>query len=513
MPHDRTPVLVGVGQCVVRDPAQETALPSPMDLLERAARAALEDSGLGSGVLSHLDTLASIRFFEHSTKGEAMVAHPFGCADNVPGALARRLGTTPRRLIYADVGGQTPQRLVNRFCREIAAGEIRCALVAGAEAIASIKLAARTGLTPDWREEVGGEYVDEWLTNKMVSPYERAHGLFLPLRVYPLFEHAQRVRDGRTLEQQRAWMAQVLAPMSRVAAGNPFAQFPQARSTAEIASPSAENFLISEPYTKWMVAQDAVDQGAAVLLMSLGLARELGVPPGKLVFLESHADLDDHVVTARPDLARSAAQDLAVQAALDRAGLGIEDIQHLDVYSCFPIAVTSACESLGIDPIAGRAITLTGGLPFFGGPGNNYSMHAIAEAVARVRAAPSGRAMVIANGGYLSKHSAGIYAASLAGEWRAPDDRDLGQRFAAVPQVPLAPAATTSATVESYVLSLRKDVPDVAYVAARAGKHRLLARVADGDSATLAALRDREPVGRRIAVSHDGNIHRFTFDD
>ena len=513
MLHEHTPVLVGVGQCVVRDPGREPVLPSSMDVLARAGRLALEDSGVGPQALAQVETLAAIRFFEHSTKGEAMVAHPFGCADNVPGALAKRLGLAPRTLIYADVGGQTPQRLVNRFCREIAAGELRCALVAGAEAIASIKLAARNGLTPDWREEVGGDYLDEWVTNKMVTPYERAHGLFLPLRVYPLFEHAQRVREGRTLEAHRAYMGKVLAPMSEVAAANPYAQFPVARTAAEIATPSADNFLLSEPYTKWMVAQDAVNQGAAVLVMSLGLARELGVPPDKLVYLQSHADLDDHVVTARPDLARSTAQDLAAQATLDRAGLTLGDIEHLDVYSCFPIAVTSACESLGLDPIAGRAITLTGGLPFFGGPGNNYSMHAIAEAVARVRAAPSTRAMVIANGGYLSKHSAGIYAAALPGPWQAPDDRDLHIRFAAVPQVALAPTSTTEAVVESYVLTFRKDVPEVAYVSARAGASRLLARVADGDTATLAALRAREPIGRRVAISHDGNVHRFTFRD
>jgi len=508
---DNTPVLVGVGQCVERN--LDLALPSPMDLLARAASAALADTGASAALTARIDTLAAIRFFEHSTRGEAMVAHPFGCADNVPGALARRLGAHPGQLIYADVGGQTPQRLVNRCCAAIAKGEIRAALIAGAEAIASIKHAVRTGANPDWRESADGDYVDEWASDKLASAYERAHGLYLPLRVYPLFEHAARLRAGRSLAQHRRYMGEVFAPFSAVAAANPYAQFPVVRSAAEIADETPENFLISEPYTKWMVAQDAVNQGAAVVLTSAGVARELGIAPERWVSLRSHADLDDHTVTARPDLARSAAQDLALTHALDAAGFDIDDIEHLDLYSCFPIAVTSACEALGLDPTGHRALTLTGGLPFFGGPGNNYSMHAIVEAVARVRANRSSLAMVAANGGYLSKHSVGIYGSVEDGTWQPTADAALRARFAALPTVALAPETTNRASVESWVLTLRKGAPEVAYVAARVGEERLLAKPCEGDTGTLAAMREREPIGRAIAVSHDGKVHRFRFAD
>lgn len=58
---DNTPVLVGVGQCVQRDPGTRDALPSPMDLLERAARAALADTGAGPALAAALDSIASRR--------------------------------------------------------------------------------------------------------------------------------------------------------------------------------------------------------------------------------------------------------------------------------------------------------------------------------------------------------------------------------------------------------------------------------------------------------------------
>ncbi|MSQ67232.1 MAG: acetyl-CoA acetyltransferase [Gammaproteobacteria bacterium] len=511
MHPDQTPVIVAIGQCVARLPAHAATLPSPTDLLAQAARRALADSGAANALAAAIDTVAVIRYFEHSTRGEAMVAHPFGCADNVPGALARRLGLAPQRLVYADVGGQTPQRLLNRYCAEIAAGTTRGALIAGAEAIASIKHALRSGLTPDWREAVGGDYTDEWTSDKLANAYERAHGLYLPLRVYPLFENAARVQAGRTLAAHRNYMGQVLAPLSEVAAANPFAQFPVARSAADMAGVSAENFLISEPYTKWMVAQDAVNQGAAVVVTSLGLARELGIPPSRYAYLRSSADLDDLNVTARPDLARSEAQVGALRHALAAAGVDIQAIAHLDLYSCFPIAVTTACAALGLAPIGGPALTLTGGLPFFGGPGNNYSLHAIAEAVARVRGGRHSLALVAANGGYLSKHSVGIYAGEQLAPWQPVDNHALARDFAALPTVGLAAPSTSAAVVESYVLTLRKGAPELGYVAARAAGQRLLARPEDGDTATLAALGTHEPIGRPIQVRHDGAVHRFRF--
>ena len=508
---DATPVLVGVGQHVERDPA--TATLSPVELAATAASNALADSGQGAALAALVDTVVAIRFFEHSTKGEAMVAHPFGCSDNVPRAIARRVGIDPRRAIYADVGGQTPQRLVNRYCAEIQRRETTAVLIGGAEAIATIKHAVRTGRAFDWREEVGGDCLDEWATDKLTTPYERAHGLYLPLRVYPLLEHARRRRRQQSCAQYRAEMGALFAPFSAVAAANPYAQFPQARSANALARIDADNYLISDPYTKAMVAQDAVNQAAAVVLTSVGAARRLGIAPSQWVFLESHADLDERTVSARIMLERSLAQELVLEHVLAAADTRIDEVAHVDLYSCFPIAVFSACTALGLDWHGGRALTLTGGLPFFGGPGNNYSMHAICEAVARVRADRGARALVVANGGYLSKHSAGLYAGTLAAPWQPTDCTDISRRFAAIPAMPLADPAPASGVIESYVLTYRKGQPDVAYVSAMTdnGSARFFARIATDDSASIEVLAAGHAFGQPIAVSagEHGNLGRI----
>ncbi|MCC7120818.1 MAG: acetyl-CoA acetyltransferase [Gammaproteobacteria bacterium] len=498
---DDTPIIVGIGQHVERDAAHSVL--SPVALAAVACGKALGDSGHGAALAGIIDTVVAIRFFEHSTKGGEMLAHPFGCSDNVPRAIARRVGIAPRRAIYADVGGQTPQRLVNRFCAEIQRGETQAVLIGGAEAIATIKHAVRTGREFDWREDTGGECSDEWQQDKLSTPYERAHGLFLPLRTYPLLEHARRRRRGLDCAQYRREMGELFAPFSAIAAANPYAQFPQSLPAAALATIDADNYLISEPYTKALVAQDAVNQGAAVVLTSVGIARRLGIVPAQWVFLASHADLDDRTVSARIMLERSLAQELVLERVLEAADTRSDDIAHLDLYSCFPIAVFSACDALGIDWRCGRALTLTGGLPFFGGPGNNYSTHAICEAVARVRADRGTSALVVANGGYLSKHSAGLYAGALRAPWRATDCTGIAQRFAAIPAMPLADPAPATGVVESYVMAMKKGRPDGVYLAATTdtGSARFFARVAHDDTASIAAIAAGNVFGKAVAVT------------
>src|SRR6185437_9370687 len=114
----------------------------------------------------------------------------------------------------------------------------------------------------------------------------------------------------------------------------------------------------------------------------------------------------------RADLSASPAAVLAVAHALEVAGIGLADLAAMDLYSCFPAPVFNICDGLGIAPDDPRGLTVTGGLPFFGGAGNNYSMHAIAQTVRRLRARRDAVGLVAANGGFLSKYSVGIYSAT-----------------------------------------------------------------------------------------------------
>ncbi|MEX2480001.1 MAG: acetyl-CoA acetyltransferase [Gammaproteobacteria bacterium] len=512
--QDSTPILVGAGQYVERDPPVPGRSLSPADMNAEAARRALAHAGASGDLAAVIDVLAVARLFEHSVRDTVMWPNPFGCSDNMPGSVARRLDIDPRRKIYAEVGGETPQRLVNQMAEAIHAGEVRAALLSGAEALATIRQAQRSGVSFDWNETVEGEYEDLWPEAPMTSPYEFRHGITFPIQVYCLFEQLRRHELGLTLDAYRERIGRVLAPFATVAAANPYAQFPEERSADFIATPSPANFQLCEPYNKWMVAQDAVNQGAAVVMTSVGVARSLGIPEANWVYLRAYADVDDRLVVERPRLATSEAQGLALRRVLDDSGLGVADLTHIDLYSCFPIAVTAACEYLGIDPEAGRALTVTGGLPFFGGPGNNYSLHGIAEVVVRLRGEPQAHALVAANGGYLSKHSVGIYSGQLQEAWQL---RSSAAERAAMQQpsgVVVAEVAEGAARIESYAAVYARGKPSGGYIVGRlqADDRRFLAVIEPDSDTARSRLFEAEPIGSPVTVRHADGMNYFDVD-
>ncbi|MGE3849067.1 MAG: acetyl-CoA acetyltransferase [Gammaproteobacteria bacterium] len=510
--QDLTPILVGAGQYVGRDMSRPELLKSPVDIAALAAQRALDDANAATPLAAEVDMLVVIRMFEHSVADKAMWPNPFGSTNNVPWSIARRLAARPRQAIYAEVGGQSPQRLVNRMAERIHAGEVGMALLTGAEAIATIREASRRGYELDWNEEAEGEFEDRWPGVPFVTPYENAHGIQWPIHVYAMFEQVRRHARGMSTDACRHDIAHMFAHFSAVAAHHDYAQFPTAHNETFLATVSPQNYLLCEPYTKWMVAQDAVNQGAAVLMTSVAKARELGIPPSRWVYLTGYADVDDQTVLKRTNLAASHAQNLAVRGALSAAGVGIEAVKYLDFYSCFPIAVSSIAEPLGLPIDGSRPLTLTGGLPFFGGPGNNYSMHGIATVVDKLRADADAHGLVVANGGYLSKHSAAVYSRAAPASW-APISSSAAQAEAkADTGIVVDEEASGRARIETFAAIVAKGQPADGFVVARMAESgaRVMARVTKGDGETLAALFDEHVIGRPITVAKVDGQHRFT---
>ncbi|MXZ31976.1 MAG: hypothetical protein F4Z20_00840 [Gammaproteobacteria bacterium] len=192
------------------------------------------------------------------------------------------------------------------------------------------------------------------------------------------------------------------------------------------------------------------------------------------------------------------------------AGKSVADMDYIDLYSCFPSAVEIACAELGLAPDDPRGLTVTGGLPFFGGPGNNYSMHAIATMVSLLRARPGSYGLVTANGGLLSKHATGIYSTTpYSGNWTRPNpaadqaavDSLAGPGFTERPE--------GEATVETYTVCFRRGVPERGIVIGRlnADGRRFVANTPD-DETTLARLTAEEQMGRAgtVETTSQGNV-------
>ncbi|MDP9793502.1 acetyl-CoA C-acetyltransferase [Catenuloplanes nepalensis] len=398
---------------------------SPVDLAAAAAGLALRGATA--------DIVAAVRQFEISTPWSAA---PLGRADNFPRAVAARLGQDPKRAILEVTGGQAPQRLVTEAAGEIAAGRADTALIVGAEAISTVAHWARAEGRPDFTEHAGGQIEDRgYGLDGLAPPALAAHGLLDPPGQYALFEHARRARLGLSHGDYRAAMGALFAPFTRVAAGHPHAAAPTIRTAEELITETPSNRMVADPYPRYLVSRDKVNQGAAVLLASVETARRLRVPPDRWVYLHGHADLRERDVLDRPDLSAYPAAVAAVRHALDLAGLDLGDLATIDLYSCFPIAVFAVCDGLGLPVTDPRGLTVTGGLPFFGGPGNDYALHAIVETVRRARRAPGTFGLVGANGGFLSKYSVGVYS-TVPAPWRANGSATIQAGLDAVPAGP-----------------------------------------------------------------------------
>ncbi len=495
------PVLVGVGQIVDHWRAEDGAAhaPSPLSLAVGASQRAMADTG-AQGLAGVIDTIAMGRTNETSYAG---AVQPNGLNANLPGTLARELGANPARLIYEIAGGQSPQALVNEMAAAIHAGEVECALVVGAEAMGATKAARRSGVSLDWTDDDARPLDDRGYGPRMLNRTEAKHGLVVPAYFYALFQTAMAKARGETRSAHRRVMSNLFARFSEVAAANPYAQFPVRRDAEWLATPSDENRPIADPFLKWHVAQDAVNLGAAVVMMSEARADALGIAAGKRTYIHGAGEAGDLQISERPKIDGSWAMGEALNRALHQAGLVPSDIDLFDLYSCFPCAVMSACDVMGIDyTTETRPLTVTGGLPFFGGPGNVYSMHAIASMVERLRSAPGRRGLVLANGGWMTKEAAAIYST------HRPDSFTPAEPAAkASESVPLE-EAPTAGTLETYTVVHGREGPEraIAFCRTDAGKRF----VAVGDTAALAALSGEEnQIGRAVTAASQDEVNTF----
>lgn len=502
--EDRIPVLIGGGQVTQREADPKEAL-EPLGLMATAAQRAAEDAELRNVELAQLDLVAVVNILGWS------YAHP-------PGALAARFQAKPRHLWYSTLGGNTPQWLVNEIAARIATGEVRFALLAGAEALATLQRARRAKVPVQWSTgEAPGQVAPVILgSNRPGSnDIEMAHGMTLPVVVYPLFENALRAHYGHSLEGHRRYLGELCARMTRVAATHPHAWFPVQRSAEEIATPSRENRMVSYPYTKYMNAIIEVDQGAALLLTSVGYAKELGVPRHRWVYLWGCADTQDHwFVSERVNYWSSPAIRIAVHEALRMAGWSVNEVEFFDLYSCFPCAVQIGRDALGISMDDPRPLTVTGGLPYFGGPGNNYVTHSIATMLDLLRRHPGKRGLVSGLGWYITKHSMGLYSTD-------PPPRPFVRRDPAAyqqeidcmarPELALRPCGRGK--VETYtIVHDREGVPVRGIVIGRlADGHRFLANL-PADASALARWEQEELIGVEGEVKNQDHVNLFVPD-
>jgi acetyl-CoA C-acetyltransferase len=410
----RTPCIIGVAAHTWHpEDVGAAGAPEPLEMWEHVARRAAADAGTAD-LLAALDSIQIV--YCQTWQYDDAVAR-----------LAERLGSDPRHRHYSGIGGTTTQQLVNETSEAMLRGEMDLALITSAEALATKRQRKRDG--ERWTGSFPPADKRPFPWESPPDPVEVAHEVFQAWLTFAVFDNARRARLGIALDTYRAEIGEMLAPMTAIAAGNPNAWYRVERSAREIVEARPDNRMVGYPYTKYTVAVMDVDMAGALVLATHERADRLGIPAEQRVYARGWCYARDPVLVAEhSDLGRSPAMAAAGAEALRVAGIGIDDVGYLDLYSCFASSLHFARDALGLAADDPRGMTVTGGLPYHGGPASGYLTHSIAAMVERLRADPAAAGLVSGVGMHMTKHVFGVYAA--APEPVAPPDGGEAQRLA-----------------------------------------------------------------------------------
>jgi acetyl-CoA C-acetyltransferase len=476
----RTPVLVGAASASQRldDP---NAAKSAVGLMIEAARRAGEDAG-------NADLLRAA--------GAVFVPRGTWHIGDAARLVADGVGAREARSIVADVG-ILQTTLVRRAADAITSGSLDVALVVGGEAkwrelratIAGIELAD---------EDPTGE-PDEHLRphGVIVSSDEVRAGLVTAVSHYSMLENALRAARGQSLDEHAQVVAQLWAGFNAVAQRNPDAWNRAPMSADDIRQPGPKNRPLAFPYNKWHNSQWNVDQAACLLLCSVEAARAHGIPEDRWVFPHAIVDSEHMVpVSQRAELHRSPGFAIAGRRAFELAGVGVDDIAHVDLYSCFPVAVRVQAAELGLS--LERPLTVTGGMTFGGGPLNNYVLQSTAAMMRELRADPGSVGLVTAISGMITKQGVSVWSTRPPAEgYRGEDVSDAVA--AATRRVDTEIAEDSEAVVATYTVLFDDGRPTKGVVVAdRRDGGRTVAT--SDDDALLGSMISEEWCGRTVQL-------------
>ena len=482
-------VVAGWGQVLQpkdlnRDPRD------PLGLMQEASRQAARTAG-SETLLSRLDGVMVVRTLSRHYPDPAK-------------QLAQALGAVPRFTHVSGIGGNSPQTLINLAAGMIARNELNSVLIAGAETYIQrgpdpepVESALFRGIPADY---AGDDRIGSTLL-------ENRHGMEHPMQGFPLFETALWASSGMDLNTYLMKIGRMWSAFSQTASTHPFAWTRSPKTPEEIITPGPANRPVAFPYTKFMNSFVTVDQGAAVLLMSEAVAKACSEKNRQRVYFlgGGYAEDRQRFMIEKSDFTSSPPLGAAVEKALSRAVVRLEELDCFDLYSCFPCAVSMAKKMIGIQEDDPRPLTLTGGLGFFGGPGNNYSLHAVATLAEKITQGAYSKGLVTALGWFMHKHAAGIYGSE-------PKTRDIGQDPIQDQKSPLAgnaperikEDASGPGLIETYTVIFSPDqTPSYGLIYGKTrDNHRFIAQTRR-DPDIFKYLMQKSRVGERVNLRFD----------
>ena len=494
MSNKSYPIIVGAAQFTQN---RSTLKPlDPLNLMVEACTMALNDAGTPN-LKKFIDSVYMININSWSY-------------EDAPEELSKTLCLKPVHKVYLPDGGDSPQMLVNRAAKAITSGKSQAILITGGEASYSKYKAKKGELNLNWPQWKAPKYMEGKLWNG-INEFANKYKLKSPPVTYAILETAVRAASGRSLEEHNNHIGKIFEDFSRIASTNPYAWTQCSYTAKEIITPSSKNRYITHPYTKLMCSNVFVDQSSALIMTSKRIAEKLKIDSKLWIYPMGCADFKNIFnITQRPKLNNSPAAKEGAIIALEQAGLKLDDIDLFDIYSCFPSIVEIIKKEIGIKEDDPRPLSITGGLPYFGGPWSNYSLHAIVSAVNLIRKNPLLKIMVIANGGYNTKQSFGIYGAEPPLlQWGEQNNAEIQQSILARRLPKPMEQANGNLTIEGYTITYdRIGIPKQGIVIGTLENNRRTIAFINAVPDILIKLEKQELVGQKFPVYYDINLDR-----
>lgn len=490
--------IVGTARHTWRDEAQLS--PEPLSMWEFVSRLAIDDARASTDVAAQLDHLAVVHTQSWNYDDPVL-------------RLGERLGRDDLNGVSSLIAGTSPQRLIDQAAAAMMRGEISAALVVGAEAQSTVRRLARAGEKPHWSfPDLNAAGIEASLS-EWYLPTELRHGVLPAWLTFALLAQARWAARG-ALPADRHAMFEQLASLSEIAAQNPDSWYPVAHSAERLAHADNQNRAIATPFTKLTTAFPFVDMAAANLLVTEAVADQWKIPEDRRVYLRGWGfGRDASHIAGRESLSSSPAMRDAFSSALTMAGLHQEEITFFDLYSCFGSAVQFARDALNLADTDPRPISLTGGLPYHGGPGSNYMNHSISTLVDVLRENPGATGMVTGIGMHMTKHVAGIWS-SMPGTTPLPTS-DLPQQAvldddASGHVVRDSASGTVNVDSASVIFSREGEPESVIAICSLPDGSRCYASTDDPDT-LVAVINDEWVTARASVIPTDSGTNRLSF--
>ena len=478
-----TPVIVGIGitQQKLSDP---TLAKNAGQLMTDALKQAAGDAG-NPQLLKNCDCI--------------MVPQGMWSYRDPARLLAQAVGATNAKTLLAKIG-VLQQTLLGEAARRIAEKEAEVIVVAGGEARYRQLMADINSIDID--DTAQQEHPDEVLEPQaeMWLAAETNAGLAMPVGFYAIMEIARRYHSGMAAEEHRDYLGQLYSRFADIALNNPYAWKQQVVSAETIRNASAKNKMLAFPYTKLHNTSWNVDQASALIYCSVEKAKSLGIKREKWIFPRASVESNHMIsVSQQRNLSRSIGAEIAAQRSLELAKLSVSDLDYLDLYSCFPIAVQCYADALNVP--ADKDYTFTGGMPFAGGPLNNYVLQSTCRLVELLREKPGSHGLVSSVSGLLTKQGFGIFSTLPPDNGFQMDD--VSDAVAkSNPPVNVVNSYSGEATIAGYTVLYQKESPWRMVAVCDVDDHTRTVAISEDKKTKDTAMRD-ELCGQKIVINNN----------